>query len=58
MGSLGLSPEMSDRDVRLTFLSVHQGKKVRHVVNMLKQGRHDKAIEFIRRQSTRGLCCL
>jgi len=55
MDTSGLCPEMSDRAARLTFLSVHQGKKVRHVVTMLKQGRHDEARTFIHRQGVKVL---
>jgi hypothetical protein len=55
MNTAGLSPEMSDRAARLTFLSVHQGKKVRHVIKMLKQGRRDEARAFIHRQEAKGL---
>ena len=55
MNTSGLSPEMPDRAARLTFLSIHQGKKVRHVVKMLKQGRRDEARAFIHRQEAKGL---
>jgi len=55
MNTSGLSPEMPDRAARLTFLSVRQGKKVRHVIKMLKQGRRDEARAFIQRQEANGL---
>lgn len=55
MNTSGLSPEMPDLAARLTFLSVRQGKKVRHVVKMLKQGRRDEARGFIYRQGAKCL---
>ena len=50
MNTPGVSPEVPDLAARLTFLSVHQGKKVRHVVTLLKQGRRDEARAFIHRE--------
>jgi hypothetical protein len=55
MNTSGFSPEISDRAARLTFLAVRQGKKVHHVVKMLKHGRRDEARAFIHREEAKGL---
>lgn len=55
MNRSGISPEMSDVAARLTFLSVRQGRKVRHVIKMLKEGRRSEAEAFIRREEVKRL---
>jgi hypothetical protein len=55
MNTTGVSPEMSDRAARLTFLAVRRGKKVHHVVKLLKQGRRDEARACIHREEAKGL---
>jgi hypothetical protein len=55
MNISGLSREVPNLAAKLTMLSVKQGKKVRHVVTLLKQGRRDEARAFIHREETKGL---